>query len=368
MSFETNVSLCCYNTLILKAPYDGKDDYTKHAKGGVFFGENLDSRYGVRIANKIIGLNRDCVALQEVNKVSFDKLAGKLWQKGYRGIFSNRNNGEDEGVAIFCKEHRFNVVSNYTHYFNDGTGRGVLDVGLNLKENSNISFHFMTTHIDWRPQFLQKECQSLVDYASKITDPKIVCGDFNVTPDDPALQPLWKNNFKDSLYGIKGVTFLNRRIDYILTCPKINDVFHAEVIGDPRKFPTAEEPSDHLPVTTTVRFKAVHQVVPQITAAPVQLKAVPQAVPQIYEMKIKCKVPSGHHLYIHGDGNGLNWDDGKQLTPIDQDHWIFHSSTPLKDFEYKFSIDKLWENRKINRKFSNGKGNEDQPQFNLKNL
>ena len=132
MSIHQNISFCSYNTLVLKYPYDGKDDYTRKAKNGVLFGEDLHSRYGNRIANKISHFNCDCVALQEVNKACFDVLAEKLWQKGYTGLFSNRNNGEDEGLAIFFKTHRFNVISNHTHYFNDGSGRGILDVGLEV--------------------------------------------------------------------------------------------------------------------------------------------------------------------------------------------------------------------------------------------
>jgi exonuclease III len=321
MSIEQNVKIGSYNTLVMKYPYNGRDDYTKKAKGGVLYGENLDSRYGHRIANKIVQLNCDCIALQEVNKTSFDKLAEKLWQKEYTGIFSNKNNGEDEGLAIFYKTRRMDMISNHTHYFNDGSGRGIFDVELKLKDNFDISFHLMTSHIDYRTGFMQREFIIFADYVSKIAGPKIICGDFNATPDNSMIQPLWDKQLKDSLYGRHAPTFFDRRIDYILTSPEITTVFNSEVIGDPRKLWSNEEPSDHLPLVTTIRTSHTFVKKTQII--------------------VKYNTGLGNKLFIRGTGPGMSWEKGIELRNINQDTWIFETQSNLPNFEYKILLNDM---------------------------
>lgn len=347
---SSNISLCSYNTLVLKPPYDGKDPYTKKAKNGVLFGEGLDSRYGRRIAEKIIQLNCDCVALQEVNQASFNKLAEKLWQSGYTGVFTNRNNGEDEGVAIFYRTRRFEHFSNYTHYFNDGSGRGILDVGLKLKD-LNISFHIMTSHIDHRPAFIQKEFNIFADHVSKVPGQKIICGDFNVTPDDHMLLPMWNVRLRDSLYGKPHApTFFNdRRIDYILTSPEVSAVFDAKVIGDPQKLHVFEEPSDHLPLVATVQL-----------AAPIPEQ--PRHFSNQTRIIVKYDAGFGNKLFIRGSGPNMNWGKGVELRNIDKDTWVYETNES-RGFEYKILLnDKTWEKDK-NHNIERDKKQEIRPAF-----
>ncbi len=76
-----------------------------------------------------------------------------------------------------------------------------------------------------------------------------------------------------------------------------------------------------------------------------------------------CKVPFGHALFIRTEMD--NWQRGVPLTQVDEEHWIYSSSTPLNNTAYKFLIDDtFWENGE-NRKITQGRVDERSPQFDL---
>ncbi len=83
------------------------------------------------------------------------------------------------------------------------------------------------------------------------------------------------------------------------------------------------------------------------------------------ELIINCKVPFGHVLFIRTERD--NWQRGVPLTPVDEEHWIYCSSTPLNNIAYKFIVNddnSLWENGE-NRKITQGKVDQRSPQFTL---
>ena len=189
----------------------------------------------------------------------------------------------------------------------------------------------MTSHIDYRMHHIQQEFNIFADYASKIAGPKIVCGDFNVTCEHPYLLPMWDKQFKDSLYGRHAPTFFSdRRIDYILTSPEVNSVFDSKVIGDPQKLYSAEEPSDHLPLLTTIYLRA--------DSNPLKKARI----------IVKCDAGFGNKLFIRGNGPGMSWERGTELRNIDKETWIFETQNDLSSFEYKvckvlFNHAEIWE-------------------------
>ena len=96
---------------------------------------------------------------------------------------------------------------------------------------------------------------------------------------------------------------------------------------------------------------------------PIQAPSITLPVQQIYpgtqtrptEIIVNCKVPSGHHLYIRGSGNDLNWGKGIQLTKIDDETWAYLPSTGLQDMQYKFLIDDVVWQEGDDNKISQGK-------------
>jgi hypothetical protein len=94
------------------------------------------------------------------------------------------------------------------------------------------------------------------------------------------------------------------------------------------------------------------------TVAPVAIKddsAQPDAV--IY-VGVRKKEPSnpvkivaainigfGNRLYIRGNGCGLSWDRGVEMTPIDDCHWVWQCDYDCNDqcFEFKVLVnDETW--------------------------
>jgi hypothetical protein len=154
---------------------------------------------------------------------------------------------------------------------------------------------------------------------------------------------MWDKQLTDSFYGQYAPTFSDQRIDYILTSPEITSAFNSKVIGDPRKLSTAAEPSDHLPLVTTVQL--------------------PEPIPSKTQIIIKCDAGWGNKLYIRGDGPGMNWEKGIKLRNIDKDTWVFETQSGSPSFEYKILFnDKDWETG-CNHKIGCQKNQEINPQF-----
>lgn len=337
LSIDHRVGIGSYNTLVMKAPYDGTDSFTRIVNKGAFYGENLESRYGVRIAQRLVESDQDCVALQEMNSTTFNKLLEKLSPHGFSGVYASGNIGVDEGLAFFYKTRTFFRVSQDSYYYNDGTGRGIFDIGLRLKADPNVALHVLTTHIDYRFEYATKEFEDLANISAKITGPKIVCGDFNVFPQDPRLKVLWEKQFKDVFEGKHAPTFSYGRIDYLLISPEVAGSNDSKVIGDHSKLETRDEPSDHLMIAANISLKADSRF----------------STPPVTKLSFQAQLKAGDQLFIRGDGNGLSWYKGVQLKNEGDGHWTFDCAAPLEEFEYKLlRNDCDWETRAKNRHFS----------------
>jgi endonuclease/exonuclease/phosphatase family metal-dependent hydrolase len=211
------------------------------------------------LVDRIAKLDPDIVCLQEVE--NFDKLASLMHQKGYWGVFTRRNNGELEGCATFYKNRRFEIPTlTDATYFNDGTGRFLSRMVLQYKEHKLPPITVYNSHVDWG-KCSRTELSSIASIADQSTGSAVICGDFNVTPNETSLQTIRERGFRDSLaarpdqYSFdywNGKTHYPNRIDYIFG--RNLDLRSAWTDGSAYKLPTTEEPSDHLPVCTDYTF------------------------------------------------------------------------------------------------------------------
>jgi endonuclease/exonuclease/phosphatase family metal-dependent hydrolase len=114
-----------------------------------------------------------------------------------------------------------------------------------------------------------KEVEALLKWTSKLGDAQIVMGDFNLKPEDPALQPML-TMFKDAwtagrdagkASGQEG-THGDRRIDFVfykgVSVTKVETVETAGWFG--------KEASDHRPVVATFRTDARDKVTGEVAA------------------------------------------------------------------------------------------------------
>ena len=118
--------------------------------------------------------------------------------------------------------------------------------------------YFYVTHLDYRgdPMVIEMQVDDTLNIYSKIAGPKILVGDLNALPGAPELAPLFEY-LNDSwvLAGEgEGYTFPvdkpSKRIDYILTSPKI-EVVNAEVIDT--------DASDHFPVIADIKLQEIKE-------------------------------------------------------------------------------------------------------------
>ncbi len=72
---------------------------------------------------------------------------------------------------------------------------------------------------------------------------------------------------------------------------------------------------------------------------------VPQpSAPVITEIKVKCQIPFGHSLKIHGQGGDLDWIQGKELVKVDNDTYAYRMENVTGKVEYKLVLDgQKWE-------------------------
>ncbi len=205
-----------------------------------------------RLTSRMAEENPDIIALQEVER--FQDVQKQMKRLGYQGIFSSRNNGEEEGCAIFYKKGRVKVRSNETLFFNDGTGR--LAQKVTFKNQQNQEFVLFNTHILYHSneELQNAEVKKVLNAVQNETKPSIVCGDFNLTPQKMSIQLLKNNGLVDTLehekegsFFMEGDDATGRRIDYIFTSENIS-VITSKVLGKAALLPSSKEPSDHLPI------------------------------------------------------------------------------------------------------------------------
>ncbi len=221
------------------------------------------------LAQRMQRCQPDLICLQEVE--NFNDIQSCMQRAGYQGCFARRNNGEEEGCAIFYKAHKFDIVNSQIEFFNDGTGRMIQSVDLRPKNAANC-IHVLNSHAVWDSNSVDRrlsevrKLQQIAQQKSQTGDPTIVCADLNTARNEgevffggftqsgffDALNKAgnaWQNTFveKDSSGNRYFTTY-----DYIFA--KNLNLTGAAVDGDPNDLKTdiemgsVKEPSDHLPM------------------------------------------------------------------------------------------------------------------------
>jgi endonuclease/exonuclease/phosphatase family metal-dependent hydrolase len=130
----------------------------------------------------------------------------------------------------------------------------------------------INTHLTWDPpgtalaaqRGLLQIQQLLAEYATCSTDAEgwILCGDFNVTPDSAVVDAVAQAGFQFSHRGLSEVFSCNigssaRLIDYIFFSPRLSAKAAVLTrIDDQTILPSADEPSDHVPVKAAVTWQS----------------------------------------------------------------------------------------------------------------
>ena len=121
------------------------------------------------------------------------------------------------------------------------------------------------THIKWDSRgtalcerWAYRQLTELVDHLRILAcEAMIVCGDLNVTPDDPVLRILTEAGMLEAFPEREPTAVTNgraRKIDYVFYSPNLVVRPRAVVaLTEASVVPSFDEPSDHVPLTVDVR-------------------------------------------------------------------------------------------------------------------
>lgn len=193
--------------------------------------EGVDGKLDVpRIAQVILSVDPDLVALQEVDKNTIR--TGKVNQDIELSRLTKMNSvfgsnitfqGGQYGNAILSK---FPIIKNKNFLLpnvDSGEQRGLLQSQIQISNKENILF--FSTHLDHRRSDTErlasaKAINQIISLDNK--SPAILAGDFNDVPDSPTLKELgkvWLRTNKKILRTIPA-SKPSRQIDYIFVQPK----------------------------------------------------------------------------------------------------------------------------------------------------
>jgi endonuclease/exonuclease/phosphatase family metal-dependent hydrolase len=215
----------------------------------------------------VSALKADILCLQEVEAESFAALRTSLGVIGYGAQYARKYARRPEGCAVFYRQNVFELLSERVIAYADGadgaphTGHIAMIV---IFQSMGGILGVINTHLTWDPPSTPDSAQVgrrqtkqlLTEYERTVSDARawILAGDFNVTPDSEIIEMVERAGLRYAHSGLTGVFTCNvnfdaRMIDYIFA----SSALMAEpqlppVIDDKTILPSADQPSDHVPI------------------------------------------------------------------------------------------------------------------------
>lgn len=213
-------------------------------------------------------LGADFLCLQEVEPPVFSQLEQTLSPQGFQGLYASKDLHKPDGCATFYRLQCARLLESACLSYPDGTGH------IAQRTRWDIDGHTLTllnTHLKWDPDrapeaqqhgYRQALQAALWVQEAPATDAQILCGDLNVTPASRAVAALQKAGFvfaheqlgptaysANSERRAKLIDFLFYRGALTLSPEPITPE-----IDSFTPLPSADQPSDHLPVLATARW------------------------------------------------------------------------------------------------------------------
>jgi mRNA deadenylase 3'-5' endonuclease subunit Ccr4 len=245
---------------ILATSYIRREFYPKTPR------QALDPAWRVpALASRAAALDVDILCLQEVEVPAFITLQESLGAAGYEGKYAGKGHNRPDGGAVFFRRANFALIDEKRIAYADGNGG--LDSG-NIAQLLTLGsgerrLAVLNTHLKWDPPHTEPERQlayrqihlalDALAQASPL-DARILCGDFNVTPESDVVQAVLAAGMDYAHRDCWGIATCNsnrkaKLIDYLFfSGPLRANPVMPEAIADETVLPSLEQPSDHLPL------------------------------------------------------------------------------------------------------------------------
>jgi CCR4-NOT transcription complex subunit 6 len=227
------------------------------------------------LVHQVTNLGTDVLCLQEVDMETFAALKSRLAALSYEAQYARKLANQPDGCATFYRRHDFELIATRVVEYADGAhgqaNSGHLALILLLRVAGRV-VGIANTHLSWDPpgtansaKLGHRQAQQLLN-ACRIMAPScqgwLICGDLNATPDSEIIATLESAGFQYAHAGLAQTYTCKvdaevKMIDYLFHSPE----FRAEpesvvAISDQTVLPSAEQPSDHLPIVSRFFWKA----------------------------------------------------------------------------------------------------------------
>jgi endonuclease/exonuclease/phosphatase family metal-dependent hydrolase len=266
-----SVLIAVFTCALLAAPaYPELPNELRIVTYNIHHGEGTDNKFDLsRIAKVVLAEKPDIVALQEVdqktNRASHVDQPAEFAKLMDMHVYFGHNidyDGGGYGTAVLTNlpvrsVERIKLKSFYESTPKHAEQRGVQV--LELGDKTDPPLWFLCTHLDYRPKDDERmdSAHTINDLVEKhATEPAIIAGDFNATPDSAPLKEFakeWKVAGEEPTDPHVGKYFTfpsdkpTHRIDYVMCRPASDwKVVEVRVLDEPVA-------SDHRPVLTVLR-------------------------------------------------------------------------------------------------------------------
>ncbi|MDB4956210.1 MAG: hypothetical protein JWO36_3779 [Myxococcales bacterium] len=210
------------------------------------------------LLQRIADLQTDVLCLQEVERSTFDAITHAL-APGFAGYWAQKGGGKPDGCATFvARGHAVEEVRELR--YSDGSDHVALIVRVG-------GLFIANTHLKWDPPAtptgarhgLREADELLVALPERLHGSSaVVCGDFNVTPNDELVALFLAAGFRDAYEANDAAATCvtngrARRIDYLMTSSDLDaQPLSIGALTDEAILPSATEPSDHVPIGVAI--------------------------------------------------------------------------------------------------------------------
>ena len=224
------------------------------------------------LVQAIASLEADILCLQEVEPETLGAINARLCSCGYASRYARKRGGSPEGCAIFYRENLTSLKEETVVVFAPDGGVGD---GGNIAQivTYGISGHrlgIINTHLTWDPPGTARENQQGFRQITQLlrayeeiaasADGWIIAGDLNVTPGSEVVAVIEATGFRFAHRDRAAMNTCSfngeaKMIDYLFHSPQLaarpadSAPIDAQTI-----LPSAEQPSDHIPVVARFRW------------------------------------------------------------------------------------------------------------------